>query len=157
VSIPAHKEKTMLGTNFEQSLVIISAIVGLLSLAFAWITWRMRRSLVRAHSDIIQLRQVVKDLISIQEYRMAKLKAEIGSPQTTTQTAATQAAAQTFVPHKPTPSKPPITEVAERKRHIWSLAEKGLSTEEIARRMGLPFGQVEVLLNMRLYSESIHA
>jgi DNA-binding NarL/FixJ family response regulator len=120
----------------------------------------MRRSLARANSDITQLRQVVKDLISIQEYRLAKLKAEIGTPQITPQTAAqagAQARAQTAAAHKPTPSKPPNSEIAERKRHIWSLAEKGLSAEEIARRIGLPYGQVEVLLNMRSYSESIHA
>jgi DNA-binding NarL/FixJ family response regulator len=150
----------MLEINLAQPLVVIGAIVGLLSMALASIAWWMRRSLVRANSDIIQLRQVVKDLISIQEYRLAKLKAEIGTPQTTPQTAAqagAQASAQTAAAHKPTPSKPPNSEIAERKRHIWSLAEKGLSAEEIARRIGLPYGQVEVLLNMRSYSESIHA
>jgi hypothetical protein len=134
----------MLGLNIGESIVLISTLGGLLLLSFAFISWHMRRNLVRATSDIAQLRQVVQDLISLQEYRLAKLKAEIGAPQSTTS-------------RHVTPSVLSFSEVAERKRYIWGLAEKGVSTEEIARRMSLPYGQVEVLLNMKSYSDSYHA
>jgi DNA-binding NarL/FixJ family response regulator len=134
----------MLDWNIGQPIVLVCITMGLLSLAFAFISWRMRRNLVRTTSDIQQLRQVVQDLISLQEYRFTKLKAEINAPQST-------------ISGRPAPSTPSLPEVAERKRYIWGLAEKGVSTEEIARRMSLPYGQVEVLLNMKSYSDSYHA
>ena len=134
----------MLEWNIGQPMVFVSITMGLLSSAFAFIIWRMRRNLVRATSEIQQLRQVVQDLISLQEYRFAKLKAEIGVPQST-------------ISGRPAPSTPSLPEVAERKKYIWGLSEKGVPTEEIARRMNLPYGQVEVLLNMKSYSDSYHA
>jgi len=134
----------MLDWNIGQPIVLVCITMGLLSLAFAFISWRMRRNLVHTTSDIQQLRQVVQDLISLQEYRFTKLKAEINAPQST-------------ISGRPAPSTPSLPEVAERKRYIWGLAEKGVSTEEIARRMSLPYGQVEVLLNMKSYSDSYHA
>lgn len=40
-------------------------------------------------------------------------------------------------------------EVALRKKQVWDLADAGCSPEEIAKKMQLPIGQVDVMLNMR--------
>jgi DNA-binding NarL/FixJ family response regulator len=132
----------MLGFVAGMPSLLVGAVVGLLLLGFAFAGWRMRCRLVKATTDIVQLRQVVQDLISIQEYRLAKLKAEIEGP-------------QPAAPRKMASAPPRTSEVSERRRHIWDLAAKGLTAEEIARRMRLPHGQVEVLLNMRSYSDTL--
>lgn len=133
----------MSGWNNEVLLLTLLSAIGVALAAICLAGWRLRQKQVKAHEEILRMKRVIEDLVSVHERNIANLRAELGVVGPSKRIVST--------------SRPKTMEALERKKHIWNLAEKGLSPDEITRRMNMPRGQVDLLLNMRTYANGAHA
>lgn len=127
--------------------MILKGLLLFMGSAFVMIsvaTWQLRKRQLRAGAELVQIKRVLEDFISIQERNMVSLRSGMDKVASRSK-------------GRVGPRQKAVNGTLERRKQIWNLARQGLSPAQITHHVGMPRGQVDLLLNMSPYSGGINA